>query len=260
MQAVFDSDSECALPNGQAGGAHRRQSLEASEMSRYDDDAIRIILIDDHGIVREGLKLIMQQTDDIIVVGEADTGRGGLQLLERVMHDPSSPIDVIVTDLGLPDISGLDVTRQAKERFPQVRVLLLTMYADDEHILGMLETGADGYLLKQSAGKELAEAIRLTASGETVLSPSVARRLMTNMRRERGKHDHISELTERERQVLTMLAEGATSKLVARSLGLSPKTVENHRARILEKLGVANTAAAISLAFRQGLIVMGVQK
>src|SRR3954451_17417280 len=113
------------------------------------DDVIRIILIEDHGIVREGLKLIMQQLDDIAVVGEAETGRGGLQVLERLMSDPATAVHVVVTDLGLPDISGLEVTRRVKERFPQVRVLMLTMYADDEHVVGMLETGADGYLLKQ---------------------------------------------------------------------------------------------------------------
>jgi len=218
------------------------------------DDMIRIILIEDHGIVREGLKLIMQQLDDIAVVGEAETGRGGLQVLERLMSDPATAVHVVVTDLGLPDISGLEVTRRVKERFPQVRVLMLTMYADDEHVVGMLETGADGYLLKQSAGKELADAIRVVASGETVLSPSVARRLMTELRRDRDKHDPISELTDREKQVIALLAEGATSKHVARNLGLSPKTVENHRARILEKLGVANTAAAVGLAYQQGLI------
>lgn len=233
-------------------------------MPNYVDDMIRILLIEDHGIVREGLRLLMQQTDDIVVAGEASTGRGGIQVLQRLMSDPATAIDVLVTDLGLPDISGLEVTRQAKELFPQVRVLLLTMYDDmyddDEHIRGMLETSADGYLLKQSAGKELAEAIRVIASGETVLSPSIARRLMTDLRRKNAKNNPSNDLSEREQQVLMLLAEGATSKLAARTLGLSPKTIENHRARILEKLGVVNTAAAITLAFQQGLIAPSPRK
>ena len=216
----------------------------------YDNSRIRVILIEDHAMVREGLKLILQQAPDIAVLGEAGDGAGGLRLLQRLAAEGG--VDVLVTDLGLPDLSGLEVTRRAKALLPGLRVLLVTMYTGEEHIRGMLDAGADGYLLKQSAAQDLPEAIRVVARGETALSPTVARLLLRQVRR--GRERRADLLSGRERQVLGELAEGQTSKEIARRLGLSPKTVENHRARILEKLGVANTAAAIGLAFQQGLV------
>ena len=228
----------------------------------YDNSRIRVILIEDHAMVREGLKLILQQAPDIAVLGEAGDGAGGLQLLQRLAAEGG--VDVLVTDLGLPDLGGLEVTRRAKALLPGLRVLLVTMYTGEEHIRGMLDAGADGYLLKQSAAQELPESIRVVARGETALSPAVARLLLRQVRRGRERHAdllsgrererHGDLLTERERQVLGALAEGRTSKEIAARLVLSTKTVENHRARILEKLGVANTAAAIGLAFRRGLV------
>ncbi len=214
--------------------------------------AIRVLLIEDHGIVREGLKLILQGIPDVEVVGEAADGRTGVRLFEQLAARDG--VDVVVTDLGLPDISGLEVTRQVKARHPATRVMILTMHNDNEHIRGMIEIGVDGYLLKQSAGQELGEAIHAVARGETVLAPEVTRWLMSNFRRGQERQRQVDPVTERERQVLRLLAEGATSKEIAQRLGLSTKTVENHRARILEKLGAANTVAAIGLAYQQGLI------
>ncbi len=218
---------------------------------------IRVILVEDHGIVRAGLKLILHHEPDIDVVGDAAEGREGVNLFARYSLDDAmgGPVDVVVTDLGLPDIGGLEVVRRVKELRPAVRVLILTMYADDEHIRGMLESGADGYLLKSAASHELAAAIRTVARGEVAISPVVARRLMSQFQRRREQERYATILTERERQVLNLLAEGATSKELAQQLGLSTKTVENHRSRILEKLGVANTAAAINLAAQHGLLV-----
>jgi DNA-binding NarL/FixJ family response regulator len=218
----------------------------------YDNSRIRVILVEDHAMVREGLKLILQQAPDIAVLGEAGDGAGGLQLLQRLAAEGG--VDVLVTDLGLPDLGGLEVTRRAKALLPGLRVLLVTMYTGEEHIRGMLDAGADGYLLKQSAAQELPAAIRVVARGETALSPSVARLLLKQVQRGRERERHGDNLTERERQVLGALAEGRTSKEIAARLVLSTKTVENHRARILEKLQVANTAAAIGLAYQQGLV------
>ena len=218
---------------------------------------IRVILIEDHGVVREGLKLILQGTDDIEVVGEAADGESGLRLFTRLaVDDPDADggIDVVVTDLGLPDIGGLEVTRRIKAARPDMPVLILTMHTDDDHIRGMLELGADGYVLKQSAVQEFAEAIRTVARGETALHPTIARRIMKQLQQGRERERRTDLLTERERSVLALLADGATSKEIARQLGLSTKTIENHRARILEKLGVSNTAAAIGLAYQHGLI------
>jgi DNA-binding NarL/FixJ family response regulator len=207
--------------------------------------------------VREGLKRILHDAPDIEVVGDAAEGREGVRLFARYSLDDAEggPVDVVVTDLSLPDIAGLEVVRRVKELRPAVRVLILTMHADDEYIRGMLEIGADGYLLKSAASHELAAAIRMVARGEMVLSPAVTRRLMSQFRSRRERDDHAALLTDRERQVLNALAEGATSKELAQRLGLSTKTVENHRSRILEKLGVANTAAAINLAAQRGLLL-----
>jgi DNA-binding NarL/FixJ family response regulator len=218
---------------------------------------VRVVLIEDHGIVREGLKRILRDEPDIEVIGDAADGHEGIRLFARFSLDSAQggPVDVVVTDLSLPDIAGLEVVRRVKELRSSVRVLILTMHADDEYIRGMLEIGADGYLLKTAASHELAEAIRTVARGEMVLSPAVTRRLMSQFRTRRERDDQAVLLTDRERQVLNFLAGGATSKELAQRLGLSTKTVENHRSRILEKLGVANTAAAINLAAQRGLLL-----
>lgn len=216
-------------------------------------ERIGVLLIEDHGIVREGLKLILQGTPHIAVLGEAAEGLAGVRLCASL----GAAVAVVVTDLALPDIDGLEVTRRVKAARPATRVLLLTMHADDEHVRGMLDTGADGYLLKQSAAGELAGAIEAVARGETFLSPAVARRLLTQARRGPARARAGPLLTARERGVLALLAGGATSKAVARALGVSVKTAENHRARILDKLGAANTAAAIGLAHREGLLDAG---
>ena len=214
---------------------------------------IRVLLIEDHEIVREGLRLILQGAPDLAIVGMAGDGESGASLALRLAD--RGGVDVIVTDLGLPDIGGLEVIRRVKARHPQVRILILSMYTDDEHIRGMLESGADGYLLKQSSVQELPAAIRAVARGETALAPLVARRMMTQMQQTRAQGERGAEhLTEREREVLQLIAVGETTKAIARRYGCQPKTVENHRGRILAKLGVNNTPAAITLGFQRGLI------
>jgi DNA-binding NarL/FixJ family response regulator len=216
------------------------------------DQRIRVVLIEDHGVVRDGLRLILEQQEDIELVDTAADGRSGVRLVERLGSDG---VDVVVTDVGLPGLDGAEVTHRVKLFSPNTRVLALTMYADDEHIRGLMDAGADGYLLKYAASDELADAIRAVARGETVLSPVVARRLATQVQRERQQRRLSTLLTLREREVLSLLAQGATSKDVARRLSMSAKTVENHRARILTKLGVANTPAAIKLAVEQHLLI-----
>jgi DNA-binding NarL/FixJ family response regulator len=216
------------------------------------DQRIRVVLIEDHGVVRDGLRLILEQHEDIELVEIAADGRSGVRLVERLGPEG---VDVLVTDVGLPGLDGVEVTHRVKLIAPNTRVLALTMYADDEHIRGLMDAGADGYLLKYVASEELADAIRAVARGEMVLSPIVARRLATQVQRERQQRRLSTLLTLREREVLSLLAQGATSKDVARRLSMSAKTVENHRARILTKLGVANTPAAIKLAVEQHLLI-----
>jgi len=209
----------------------------------------RVLLIDGHPIFLQGVRFILQTTPDIAVVGEATSGEAGLRLLDQLCG-----VDIVVTDLFLPDISGLDVVRHARARESAPHVLLLTLHAEHEYIRGMIAVGADGYVLKQVAVEELVTAIRSIARGEVALSPLVARRLLAQVRDTRGHDQRVCALSARERQVLTHLAKGCTSKEIARHLDLSVNTVDNHRARLLGKLGVSNTAAAIRIASRQGLI------
>ena len=214
---------------------------------------IRVLLIEDHEIVREGLALILQQSPDIAIAGLAADGESGVSLALRLAA--RDEVDVIVTDLGLPDIGGPEVIRRIKARYPHLRILILSMYSDDEHVRGMLECGADGYQLKHSSVRNLSAAVRAVASGETSLAPVVARRMMTQIQQSRDRATHgVEHLTAREREVLRLIATGETTKSIARHYGCQPKTVENHRGRILAKLGVNNTPAAITLAFQRGLI------
>lgn len=212
---------------------------------------IGVLLIEDQDIFRRGVRLILEDTPDIEVVGEAADGTTGLALFERL---GAASVNVVITDLALPDISGLEVMRRVKAKHAEVAVLLLTMYADDEHIRGMIEAGADGYVLKQVAVDELIAAIRTVMRGETALSPLIARRLMDQLQRNRDRDRQSDQLSARERQVLSLLAQGLTSKEIAQELSLSANTIDNHRSRILSKLGVSNTTAAIRLATRQGIL------
>lgn len=214
---------------------------------------IRVLLIEDQRIVLEGLKLILRDAPDIEVIAEASDGTTGLRLHERLAS--AGGVDVVVTDLSLPDIDGQEIARRIKAQHPATRILVLTMLSGDGHVRGVIESGAEGYLLKESSPEELLEAIRAVARGEVALSPTIARWLVAQQRQrntDRGRVGTI--LSERERQILTLLAEGSTSKEIAHELALSTKTVSNHRARIITKLGVTNTAAAIGLAYQQGLI------
>lgn len=210
---------------------------------------IRVLLIEDHDIFRQGVKLILEAQPEITVVGEARNGEQGLAQLTEL-----GDVDVIITDLVLPDISGMEIVRRVKALTDRVQIIILTLHADDEHIRGMIEAGADGYVMKQVAVEELIGAIHTVVRGETALTPLVARRLMNQLQSDREHQQRVGTLSARERQILTLLAQGLTSKEIAQQISISANTVDNHRARLLSKLGVSNTVSAISLAVRQGLI------
>jgi DNA-binding NarL/FixJ family response regulator len=216
------------------------------------DGPLRVLLVEDHRLVREGLRLLLERAPGMAVVGEAADGEEGLRLVARLAA--AGAVDVVVTDIGLPGLDGLELARRAKALAPGLPVVLLTMHDGDDYLRGMLAAGAEGYVLKQTTGADLCAAIRAVRRGEPGLSPAVAGRLLRLLRRGEPRARQVDQLSGRERQVLGLLAEGATSKEVAQRLGLSVKTVENHRARILEKLDAANTAAAIGLAHRHGLL------
>jgi DNA-binding NarL/FixJ family response regulator len=214
--------------------------------------ATRVLLIEDHPLVREGVKLLLTREPGMVVAGEAADGEAGLRLLGRLAA--AGAVDVVVSDIGLPGIDGLELTRRAKALAPALPVVLLTMHDEDAYLRGMAEAGADGYVLKQHTGQELCAAIRAVMRGEPGLAPAVAGRLLRVLRQGEPRGRATATLSAREREMLGLLAAGLTSKEAAGRLGLSVKTVENHRARILEKLGVANTAAAIGFAHQHGLL------
>ena len=216
------------------------------------DAPTRVLLIEDHHLVREGVKLLLTREPDMVVAGEAADGAAGLRLFARLVADEA--VDVVVTDIGLPGLDGLELTRRAKALAPGIPVVLLTMHEGDEYLRGMVEAGADGYVPKQTTGRDLCAAIRAVMRGEPGLSRELTGQLLRVMRRGVPRGRATDQLSGRERQVLGLLAEGSTSKELAGRLGLSVKTVENHRARILEKLQVANTAAAVRLAHQHGLL------
>jgi DNA-binding NarL/FixJ family response regulator len=216
-------------------------------MSEGADGRVRVLLVDDHPVVRAGLRLVLEEGGHIVVVGETATGRAAIRLAALLVPD------VVVVDLSLPDISGLDVTRAIRASQPGIRLLIVTLHEEEEYVLGVLEAGADGYLLKECPGEELRSGVLRVYAGERVLHARALRALIA-----RATHHEDLPATEalsaREREVLQLLASGATSKEIAAKLGLRPKTVENHRARILDKLGVANSAAAVRAALARGLI------
>jgi DNA-binding NarL/FixJ family response regulator len=224
-------------------------------------DLIRVVLVDDHAIVRTGLKAILATARDIMVVGEGGTGRDALALADR--YDPH----VIVMDLSMPEMDGLSATRElvraAAERTVDSdapatrRVLMLTMHSEDEHLVALLEAGAAGYLLKTVAERELVDAVRTVAAGDIYVQPSAARALARGLARKEEHADDRSRyerLTDREQVVLRLFAEGHTAPEIGEQLSISPKTVDTYKQRINEKLHITHRTDYVKLALRLGLL------
>jgi DNA-binding NarL/FixJ family response regulator len=229
-----------------------RQRLGRASAGGTMGGPVQVLIVDEHGIVREGVRLLLGREDAIAVAGDAADGAGALRLAARLAAGDG--LDLVLTELALPDMGGQELAGRLKAAHPGIRVLFLSTLSDDAPIADLLEGGGDGYILKQAAGQDLARAVRAVTAGETYLSPAVARRFVQQVRRGRARVRLADQLSAREREVLGLLAGGGTSKEAARALGLRPKTVENHRASILGKLGVANTAAAIRVAYEEGLL------
>ncbi|MGR3292558.1 MAG: response regulator [Candidatus Scalindua sp.] len=211
---------------------------------------IKVILADDHMIVRDGLRSLLERQPDIEVVAEADNGRTALKHVKKL-----SP-DVVIMDIGMRELNGIDATRQIVKMSPGVKVLALSMYSDKRFIKGMLKAGASGYMLKDSAFKELIVAIRVIVEDKIYISPSVASIVMDDYleRSSEGDSSIRSLLTSRELEVLQLLAEGKSTKQIASSLRLSTKTIESHRVRVMQKTGVNNIADLTKYAIREGII------
>jgi len=212
---------------------------------------IRVLLVDDHAIVREGVKMILAKEPDFEVVGEAQDGRQALELVERMKPN------VVVMDISMPEMGGIEATQQVKERYAGVNVIALTMHEDESYVFKLLRAGASGYVLKRAAAQDLVQAVRAAAKGEAFLYPSVARKVVEDYlkRVEAGEErERYDGLTEREKEILTHIAEGLSNQQIAQKLYISIKTVQTHRAHILEKLGLHDRTELVRYAIRKGLI------
>jgi NarL family two-component system response regulator LiaR len=213
-----------------------------------------VVLIDDHTVLRDGLKLLLSLEPDLEVVGEAGTGREGVSVAQE--KRPA----VVVTDVGLPDIDGVAVTRQLRESLPETRVLVLTVHDEEHYVYTLIQAGASGYLLKNSAGNDLVEAIRTVAAGKPWLQPEIAMRLMSvasdpaTQQEALGLAGLVEPLTSREIEVLKLLAGAASNKEIADRLVISTRTVETHLANIYGKLAVRGRTEAMLWAIHEGIV------
>lgn len=210
----------------------------------------RLLLVDDHAVVRSGLRMLLENEHDIEIIGEASSAHEAIDLALKIKPD------VILMDIGLPDLSGIDATREIKKRCAEVSVVALTIHEDEEYFFKMLEAGATGYVPKRAAPEELLTAIRAAAMGQVYLYPSLAKLLVRDFLSggQPPSSETQSELTEREREVLTYLAEGANNEEIATSLVISPKTVARHRENIMRKLNLHSRSELVRYAIRKGII------
>lgn len=207
---------------------------------------IRILLADDHVIVRQGFRMILAAQPDMEILGEASNGREAVEQAERLQPD------VVVMDVAMPDLNGIEATRRMAAVAPRARVLALSMHKDSVYVREILKAGARGYLLKDAFDRDLLAAVRAVARGEGYLSPAVSDAVLNDYRRH--VTDPLDLLTSREREILQMIAEGKTNKEVATTLGLSVYTVDAHRGRIMEKLNVHSASELVRVALRHGLV------
>lgn len=209
----------------------------------------RVLLVDDHRIIREGLRALLEQQPDFEILGEAGDGRSAVRMVRE--HKP----DVVILDVAMPDLNGIEACRQIVSENPYTRVLALSMHSGKKFVSEMLAAGASGYLLKDSAVEELVQALKTVVSNKIYLSPQIAGIVVEDYVQfmDRGADNKISKLTAREREILQLIAEGNSTKEIAATLNLSVKTIESHRRQIMEKLELYNVAELTKYAVREGL-------
>jgi DNA-binding NarL/FixJ family response regulator len=209
---------------------------------------IRVLLADDHTLVRAGIRSLLHTIPDIEVVGEASDGEGVLRLV--ALHHP----DIVLTDIAMPGLSGLEVAARLAAEHPGIRVIILSMHTTEAHVLQALRSGAMGYLVKDAAPVELELALRAVASGQNYLSPSVSKHVVATARQKAGGGGSSGVLTPRQNEVLRLVAQGRTMKEIGRQLDISVKTVETHRQQLMDRLNIYDVAGLVRYAIRTGLI------
>ncbi len=209
---------------------------------------LRVLLVDDHNLVRAGIRALLESLPDVEVVGEAADGREGLQLASSLQPD------VVLMDIAMKGMNGLEATARLKQDFPEMRVIMLSMYASEDYVMQALHAGARGYLIKESATLELERALHAVTRGETYLGPQLSREAVDNYMERVGVGGRPQDaLTARQREILQLIAEGHNTKEIAYRLGVSAKTVESHRAQLMERLEIRDIPGLVRYAIRNGL-------
>jgi NarL family two-component system response regulator LiaR len=223
---------------------------------------IRVLLVDDHAILREGIRYLLSASGEVDVVGEAQDGIEALEMVESLMPD------AVLMDIAMPRMNGIEATTELKKRHPELPVLILSMYDSEEYVVPILKAGASGYVLKRSAAQELVSALKAVVAGQVILHPDVARTVMDSIqggglaghaapaavRPDGGYHSQLEQLTDREREVLTLIAKGLTNQQIGEKLFISIKTVQAHRANLMEKLDLHDAVELTKFAIKTGLL------
>jgi len=215
------------------------------------DRPIKIFLADDHTIVRQGLAKLLEAESDLEVIGEAEDGREAINKVQKLKPD------IVIMDIAMPLLNGIEATRQIKKILPQTKIIILSMHSHDRYISELIGLGASGYLLKDSTGGEIIKAISAAVKGDVYLSPTISRRVIDDyltLKKTSSREDLYAKLSNREREVFQMIAEGRSTKEVSDILCVSPSTVKTHRANIMEKLKIENISQLIQFAIRLGIV------
>ena len=211
----------------------------------------RVLIVDDHTIVRDGISSLLALAGDIEVVGEAANGREGLEKVSKLLPD------VVLMDISMPIMGGLEAIHRIRKEFPETKILVLTQYDDKEHVFPAIQAGANGFISKMAASSELTSGVRAVAAGESYLSPAIAKLFVEDYQRVtpiEAKSDPYKELTDREREMLKLVVEGYKTRQIADMLAITPKTVEAHKASLMRKLGIHSNLELIKYALRRGII------
>jgi DNA-binding NarL/FixJ family response regulator len=209
--------------------------------------AISVFLADDHAVVSDGLRFLLEAQQDIRVVGHASTGRDAVRQVVELQPD------IVVMDIAMPELNGIEATSMIGAKSPATQVIVLSMHSDAEHIFRALQAGARGYVLKASAGTEVVKAVRTVHAGRRYLSPRIAETVIDDYIRERKTASPLDSLSMREKQVLQLFVEGKSTAAIADALALSPRTVETYRARLMQKLGISDLPGLVKFAIQQGI-------